>query len=218
MSDSVSRELKELDTLLTQRLSELGFKRQKKFWYSRKTGECIQHTWMYETKVTGKNQYYLGFFYGFAIEDLAKVMDYLRGYKYNKYSVSFRSNMCNIVHIMDHREFQIYLTENTRLEDVVEDVISVLERLVEPFWEENDTLEKFVSHWEDHEYQKKYGYVDNIWWCHLSYALLKDPPSWREVVKKYQEFFDHPADRRLFGDFESRVQRYIENGGIPDEL
>lgn len=53
----ISDKLKELDRLVTQRLSDLGFKRQKKFWYSRKNGECLQHTWMYETKVPGKNQY-----------------------------------------------------------------------------------------------------------------------------------------------------------------
>ena len=216
MDDPVSMKLKELDTLLAQRLGELGFKRQKKFWYTRKNGEYLQHAWLYEVKVRGKNQYSLEFFHGFTIEDLTKVMDYLRGYKYDKYSVSFSSNMYNIVFRKEHREFNIYLTEATRLEDVVEDVISVLERLVEPFWEENDTLEKFACHWGDREYQKIYGYMDDEWY-HLSYALLKDPSSWREVVKKYQERFDRPANRR-FGDFESRILRYIENGGVPDEL
>ena len=209
---SAKEKLKDLDMLMAQKLEALGFKRRKKFWYQRMKGECLQHILLTESKVPGKDQYWILLHFGFTYKAFSEVMLYLQGYRFDKDSRTVQNNIINLMKAKDNLHFNLYLSDTSNTEEVAGYLTGLLDRYAAPLWEANDTFDKFISFYENEK--KTLGFPEEEWF-YLTLALLKDPDSYKDVLEKYKSVFELPRNKR-FGDIESRILRYIENGGIPE--
>ncbi len=208
---SIKDKLKDLDKLMAQKLEPLGFKRCKRFWYQRMQGECLQHIYLSENKVPGKEQCWIQLNFALTFEEFSKIMVYLQGYSFDKYVTTVQNNIINVMYAKDKLHYNLYLTDTSNTEEVADYLIGLMDRYVVPYWDAYGSFEKFAEHYENGE--KSFGFPDEEWF-HLTIALMQDTDSYKDVMERYHDRFELMQNKR-FGDIEARIQAFIQNGGIP---
>ena len=196
--------LVELDEMMAETLSEKGFRRKKKMFYSRVQGDSVQSIILMSTKVRGRDQYSIDAYYGIAYENIVKMVQYLQGRKHEANERVVQNALTNL--IKGPKPYVFYIDESSDNGVIIADLMEKIETFVEPIWRENTSIEEFVGHLKDQT--RVLGFPETEWIL-LSMELLNNSGSHGEVIRQNQALFDRPRNKRFMEGLESRIQKYL---------
>lgn len=186
---TLNDQMSKLEELLIKNIQEFGFEKKRKRYFIRKTNQCTQHIALLETKVTGKDEIYISISVGFTYELVNKLISLLQDRKYNRIWATASTNLADLI---DPRKlYGFYITTETDILAVAEDIGSKLKECALAFWDNYNTMEKYYSKLVDKdELARKSTYaLKRPEWNILALSIILNYGNSDQILEEYQDDF-----------------------------
>jgi hypothetical protein len=175
---------KKLDEMLTNSLSEFGFKRRGLFKYKKKVGECEEKISLAKTKVRGEEKFHIYVIISANYKCINEVLETITGRK--------RPGFSTIAFNMDYfvngdKVYGFYIDVNTDITAVAEDVTCKVREYAIPELAAIDTIDKYYELLKIKDPRTIYGSTFRHEWSLLALTILKDKKRVREVFEIYED-------------------------------
>lgn len=197
-----------LEEKLLQGLQEYGFKKKRKGFLIRKIKDCVQNVTVLDTKIRNKQEVHVSIGIGFTYEKVNKMVFYLRNKKYDSEWGTGSDNLGTF--IANKKPYGFYISGNTDIDIVVEDILFNVKKYAFVFWEESDTLEKFKMKLEEKNNNIHFSTYSLFRpeWNLLALEVLLNGDRVEEVIDEYLDFFNkegHTKEQLL-----GRIKEYYQ--------
>lgn len=171
-------------------LQEYGFKKKRKGYFIRKIQNCVQNVTILDTKIRNKQEVHVSIGIGFTYEKVNKMVFYLRNKKYDSGWRTGSDNLGTL--IADKKPYGFYISSDTDIDKVVDDILFNVEKYAFGFWEECDTLDKFKRKLEEKN-NRVHSSTYSLFrpeWNLLALEVLINGDRVEEVIDEYLDFFN----------------------------
>ncbi len=204
--NSMNEKMNEFDNFLAILLGEYGFKKKRKHVFIRKQGDCLQHISILETKVRGKSQVHIMVCVGFQYEKIDKVIYFIQN---KEYDAKWVTANINIDMLMNTKvPYRFYISENTELKPIIQDILHVVECYALNFWESCNTMEKYEKKLleKDRIVVKSTAAQKRAEWNLLALAIILGHKTVDEIIEEYEE--DFQKNLPLLQVAKERIKQY----------
>ena len=197
-----------LEEKLLQGLQEYGFKKKRKGYFIRKIQNCIQDVTVLETRIRNKQEVHVTIGIGFVYKEVNKMVFYLKNKKYDSGWGTGSDNLGTL--IANKKPYGFYISSDTDIDKVVDDILFNVEKYAFDFWEESDTLDKFKSKLEEKN-NRVHSSTYSLFrpeWNLLALEVLLNGDRVEEVIDEYLDFFNkegHTKEQLL-----GRIKEYYQ--------
>ena len=174
--------------------------------FIRKQVDCLQHISILETKVRGKSQVHIMVCVGFQYEKIDKVIYFIQN---KEYDAKWVTANINIDMLMNTKvPYRFYISENTELKPIIQDILHVVECYALNFWESCNTMEKYEKKLleKDRIVVKSTAAQKRAEWNLLALAIILGHKTVDEIIEEYEE--DFQKNLPLLQVAKERIKQY----------
>ena len=190
---TLKEKIKELDSLLVEKLSVYEVKRKSRLIFYRKVGDCIQHICFVETKIRGVDQIHIAVTVGFTYVELNKLIYFIQNEEYKVRATSI-NDMSALVE--NNEIYRFYISGDTNLIPIVNAIIRDIKKYALDYLDSCNTMEKYRKELIERNEKVRLGIygLKRPEWNLLALELLLNYDGYKKILEEYETDFksNHP--------------------------